>query len=256
MRKALILPILFPILIFSQSHIKSPTLRPISELIKYGTIDKTVWELVYIYEKEDEVPLHPDSAQRILSDWLSRKDSLSKDDSILYSKEEVKLIKNNSNDIVNIMKSMNFIGGNLCLFTVMNSDLPVRFANKNGQKALLVHGIATDDILNTFKLGYKERVSKIINKYCLSALSNIQNANPKIPVKYYGVSVVYGSKDFSSDEEALNLKSEIVYMISPVEMCKKYSAAEITDVEFIKGSEIYGEERGEVGIKKIDISSK
>jgi hypothetical protein len=86
-------------------------------------------------------------------------------------------------------------------------------------------------------------------------MENFHSALKDSDISYYGMVVFFGSKDFSNDDDVLNLKPEMVSVIISTEQYKKYSEGTITDDDLINSADVYSTDRcfGYCDAKKIKI---
>jgi hypothetical protein len=141
-----------------------------------------------------------------------------------------------------------------CKFICNESFIPVRFARKEDGILFLVTHISSDYIYNTLKTSAKIRASKVISSAILPSMKDFYVNFRNTDLKYYGMMVVYGSKDFSGGDDAGNLKVEIVSLITSALNCKNFGDGAITDDEFIAVSEIYLRDRDAEDFMRVKVS--
>lgn len=88
-------------------------------------------------------------------------------------------------------------------------------------------------------------------------IPTISEVAKKIPaaIKYYGIAISYGAKDFSEKNEFP--KSDWLLMVVPTNLAKDYSDGYITEDELLEKSDIYLSPRDYYSmIKKIKLEIK
>jgi hypothetical protein len=166
--------------------------------------------------------------------------------------------KTNIKELVNLFRLMGADNVTQYIYFDSKFDLPFEFANDNNKLVFLIKCLSTKNIYNTLKLSPKDRANKVITELILPSLKYICFPLENTKVKEIGLSVVYGSKDFSVDNDYPdNLKAEIVTIIIPIDKCKDYAEGEITEEDLINVSNIYQFDRNSLtgGTKKIKITS-
>ena len=142
---------------------------------------------------------------------------------------------------------------------LLYTGLPVRFALKDNDLTLILNSLVSTNVYNTLRLDAKQRAAKEIQDTVLPAIRRFATAvvNSK-DIKYFGVVVAYGSKDFSKESDD-NTEAEIVALIASSERCKKLAAAELTEEEFVDTADVYlidRDTRNDLRKIKLSISDK
>ncbi len=137
--------------------------------------------------------------------------------------------------------------------TYLYEKFPIKFIKyKNNSLAALFTGICSSDTYNTFKLTSRQRASKVITSMVLPVIK-LFNGYFDSEIKYYGVSVCYTCKDFSS-ESASTYDGEVLYFISPTQIIKKFKNGDITEDEIVQKSDIFIYDNESLGLKKVKIT--
>jgi hypothetical protein len=133
--------------------------------------------------------------------------------------------------------------------------LPIHFGLFNDTAlSLLISGVVSDNVYNTLKLTAKQRAAKVITTYILPAFKTVAENFTDKEIKYFGISCVYGGKDFG-DDDPNGTKAEFVSFLAPSSLIKKYASSDITEDELVNAADIYISDRdmGFHEIKKIKI---
>ena len=190
---------------------------------------------------------------------LSSKEIISNYDTILSSKNdfikayEYQLLKEYKNDILSFFEDFKMLGNIYDKFTTSKSlHLPIRFINyKNSSICLVATTLIIDVKFNTLTSTSNERAKKIITQNLLSTIENFENSFSKTPFKYYGISCVYGSENFT---KKYSFKPEYILLIFSKELIKKYTSYELSDTELLKQCDVFISDR-DMGdyVKKISL---
>lgn len=140
------------------------------------------------------------------------------------------------------------------VFVSNEKGSPILCDYKNASKALIFHTLAYSSTFNVLKLKERDRALMMVTDVLIPTMSE---AAKKIPaaIKYYGVAIAYGSKDFSEKNEFS--KSDWLLMVVPTNLAKDYSDGYITEDELLEKSDIYLSPRDYYSmIKKIKLEIK
>jgi hypothetical protein len=119
-----------------------------------------------------------------------------------------------------------------------NEETPFRFLIYDGQKLLLVSSIVSTQIYNSLRLNDRARAAKELHSTAIPALREIYQALAGTDLKYYGVIVVYGVKDFS-DEGIFATHTEVIAIISNSAVIGSLADGKTTEEEMADKSSIY-----------------
>jgi hypothetical protein len=153
-----------------------------------------------------------------------------------------------------ILGNLELIGDDWGRFVCSSTLTPVRFAQKGDGIVFLVTKVFSDNVYNTLRTTAKTRASNIISSMILPSMKAFYNSFGSTDIKYYGMVVAYGSKDFSKEGNVLNLRAEVVSLIVSAQTCKKFVEGIITDDELINASEIYLQDRDVKHLKRIKVN--
>ena len=119
---------------------------------------------------------------------------------------------------------MKLVGSKLGQFAYLESSVPVSFAARDGELTLLVTGVVSTTNYNTLRMTARERAVEALRSMILPSLKAFASFTAATDVKFYGMTVVYGSQDFS-DRSVLSTKAETVTLIVPAPLCRSLSRA-------------------------------
>lgn len=228
---------------------KLMNVKPILELAKY---DKTTWNL---YAKYGEIKYAPIKAEAVILDI----DKYLKQpmDTGLQEMTKYKLIKKYRNNLDTLFQGLSLLGADQLGEFFYNRDfsLPFKFAlYGDTAMTLLVSGAFIDNIYNTLKLTSRQRATKVVTTYILPTLKSFANNFKGKEIKYFGITCVYGSKDFSSENHN-SIQAEFVAFIAPSKVIKKYVSNDITEDELVDAADVFICDRDMVTeMKKIKLS--
>ncbi len=212
------------------------------------------WEVTIAGRTTDEVPL-PKSSEEILKDfekWLQKKPEKSID------KEEISkynLALKYKDNIKKVFDKLGLIGNETGKFLNDKNDIPIYFTEMNNNIVFFVTRVGSDKVFNTLRTSSKNRAAKIIQSMILPVMKSFQDSFKGSNIKYYGIIIGYGSKDFSDESDALNLRPEVLAFIVSSENCRKFSEGIITEDQLIDSADIYLSDRDmRHQIKKIKVT--
>lgn len=169
---------------------------------------------------------------------------------------EYYLLKKYKNNILSVISSMsNFGYDEKGKFLFSKNSFPVDFClNNNNEITMIVSDICFDNIYNTLKLTSRQRISKVLSTLLIDKLKLFSEYFKGNEIKYFGLSAVYGSKDFGSSD--FTTSGEFISIICPISVIKKYASGLITEDQLLKSSDVLISDRdmnaGEV--KKIQVT--
>jgi hypothetical protein len=133
---------------------------------------------------------------------------------------------------------------------------PLAFVAKDGDLCAVVSDYASGTTFNTLRSEAKGRAWKVLNKTVLASCGRVAEAFDGYPVQRIGFVVAYGSKDFG-DRSAGSMRSEVVLILIPTELCKAFSDQKVTDQELLDGSETFLADRDNmVSFKKVRLKAE
>lgn len=251
----IIIPILFyliPIICFSQ-RILSPELMNIKDVFNVNSFERTTWELYSNHNHKEYAPVRSGDVIKYIDKYLSK--TLTKDGRNGEIKE-FNLIKKYRSNLDSIFQRFGLLGSDQLGEFLFDKDIsvPVQFGlYSDSALSLIISGAYIDNVYNTLKLTSKQRATKVLTTYILSSLKSYAKSFNDNEIKYFGMTCIYGSKDFS-DESPLATKAEFLAFIAPVSLIRKYVSGDLTEDELVNTSDIYVCDRDMVtDIKKIKI---
>lgn len=221
-----------------------------NESSEYG---KALGDGIIAYELKNNPPV---KAEEVISDVDAYLLKVSTDEK--YSEDSIahNLMKKYHNNIETVFNNLNLITDQYGQFLYFKGvSVPIKFAlYGDTAKSVIIINLFIDNLYNTLKLSSKQRAAKVITAYILPSLKSIAEAFPEEEIKYYGMTCIYGSKDFSSKNSMLSNKAEFVGFIAPSKVTLKFIAGDITEDEMINAADIFISDRDmREGIKKVSI---
>jgi len=224
----------------------------VPDSLGFETLSKTQWSLGIQFNEPDNIK----STTEVIEDieaWVSEGKEIS-----FRSKGEAKQLRKYANNIKKLIKNINYEDGQSAIYLYSKNQLPILFAEKDGKIVFFVTKYGSKKIFNTLKVSEKKRASKIISSIILPCMKEFESAFKDTAIRYYGMVVIYGSEDFSKNNDVLSsqgeMKAEMVSMVVSAEQCKKFVNAEITDADLIATADIYSSDRTQTfDIKKIKV---
>ena len=168
---------------------------------------------------------------------------------------ESKLLHEYRGQIVDLIQKFTLLGSSqLGQFVTPEQSIPVRFADKNGASVLLLTDIASENTFNILRVSSRERATKVLETIILPSLTRFHDALGKTSIKYYGMFVCYGSRDFSNNSDVLNLKGEAIAFIVSVQHCAAFLNGKLTEDALLKAADIFLADREMLsGVKRIEV---
>ena len=133
---------------------------------------------------------------------------------------------------------------------LLYSEIPARFALKDGALTLLLTTLDSENVYNTLRLDSRQRAAKEIDAIALPAIERLSTVRAP-DVKYFGVIVAYGTRDFSQEDSSKTPEAELVVLVAQADRCRKVSDAELTEEEFVDTADVY---LVDGGVRKIKVS--
>lgn len=215
---------------FSETpHSQGKVLPPLITVLKDASFSTVIWELAIEFKKDSNSISHEQYATAL--NTFGKYEPNGEHEYAQKYRDEMK----------DAFSQFSYYCENAGLFlsNSQNRPIPFRFAEKNGKKAVLLVDMASQSIYNTLRNSSTGRASKVLQSCLIPKIKSLCEAFKKTDMAYFGLSITYGSKDFSNDEEVLNLKPEVLTFVASREMCKRFSDGSITESEFVDGSDTY-----------------
>jgi hypothetical protein len=233
---------------------KQPTpLQPLMSVLNVeASFADLKWNLAIGYGEPENKPKLYEEFNEDFDDWLQRKPQV---DERKGQIAEYNLAFKYKENIKKVFENFGLIGSELGMFLYSENEIPIRFAQIENELVFLVTRVGSNKVYNTLRSTSKNRAAKIISSNILPELKAFYDSFKNTDIKYYGMIVAYGGKDFLNKSTALNLKTEVVAFIVSSENCKKFSEGIITEDELVDLSDIYLKDRDMVtDIKKIKVA--
>lgn len=205
--------------------VPSLNLWPVASVINVEASSKNDWSLAFAYGNKDYRPKTGEDAAADLDRYINDRPTADWGAKLVA---EHTLISKNRSTLDSLVK--------VSLKPLLYTSSPVRLASQDGRLTLLLTSMGSENIYNTLRLDAKERAGEEIQKTVLPEIKQFQVVNSPA-IKYFGVVVVYGTKDFSEEDSTPD--PEIVALVAPVENCRKLADAEMTEEDFVSASDEY-----------------
>lgn len=198
----------------------------------------------------DKFFIKADNVPSIINKYIQDNDTI-----VGNTISECNLVKKYNKSINLLFHSLTILGNEEegLFLPFYEQKIPLYFISyKNKDTALILTSIVVRYTYNTLKMTSKQRVYKVIESYVITSLKNFTENFKDADLKYFGISCVYRSEDFSSSYSS---KFEYVCFIAPTDAIRKFVSYEITEEELINVSDIFVSDRdmGSI-VKKIKIN--
>lgn len=251
----LILTFFLSVSIVQSEQLQQPKISPLQTVIDVLEIEtwaRTFWNLAYGHGDIESKPKSPKEVIEDIDVWLKNKPEK---DERKGQIAEYQLVVKHIDNLVKLFQEFKLVGTQLGEFVYLKGTIPVRFALKDNSLTLIITGVASKYTYNTLRTTAKSRAAKIIESMILPSLKDIHEFFSSSDIKYFGMVVVYGSKDFSKKSRVLNLEAEVVSLVVASDKCKQFIEGRITQEELVDGADVYLCDRDMVtGIKKVKVS--
>jgi hypothetical protein len=122
----------------------------------------------------------------------------------------------------------------------LDDDMPFRVFAKEKSEGVLLSAVTSGEIYNTLKIGARQRAAKEFDSTAMPILREMRAAFSQTPAQFYGVMIMYGTRDFSKDEiGGLDVHPDILAVVTDRENCRNLADGKITEDEFADKSDIY-----------------
>jgi len=252
-----ILSLLFVLATYGQQDMTkqkviSPKLMTAKDIFDRTCFDKITYALYVEHNQKEYAPTKAEEVMTDVNRFLTVVPTENKSQGQI---REFGLIKKYKNNIDNCFKRLGLLGSDqLGEFLYLKKEsIPVHFAlYADTALAFIISGAFVDNIYNTLKLTSRQRATKVVTTYILPSLKNILEAFQAKEIKYYGMTCVYGSKDFADESST---KAEFVAFIAPAKVIRRYASGDLTEDELIDLADVFISDRDMLGtIKKIKIT--
>lgn len=238
---------------FSQEIKISAELKNIKDVFGLANSNRINWELYGKFHHQEYKPVEAENVIEDIDKYLSKIPTTNEQNG---ETKEFNLIKKYRNNFDTTFRRLQFLGSDQLGEFIYDKGrrIPVHFG-LYGDTALsvIISDAFIDNIYNTLQLTSKQRASKVVTTYILPSLKAFALSFTNKEIKYFGMTCLYGSKDFS-DEGTIAIKAEFVGFIAPCNLIRKYVSGDLTEDELVDESDVYVCDRDMVtDIKKIKI---
>ncbi|MCA1788591.1 MAG: hypothetical protein LC667_01695 [Thioalkalivibrio sp.] len=130
-----------------------------------------------------------------------------------------------------------------------NAEAPVRFFDLNGAPGILVSGLGVGVEYNTFSTDLTRRSERVALETLLPELPGLGRALGESDLEYAGLSLTYGTRDFTSDVDIA--LPETLIGVFPIDALRRYARYEISDAELFAAGMLFTGDPG--GIRRATI---
>jgi len=220
---------------------KQTDICSLKEYLKGMVFSNTV-NAMSIYTLDEYSPVDNKVALTNFNQWTNNNNE---------QKVEKDILLKNKKEIQKLFDDLDFVGNSDVLF--FNEEAPIRLIEFNGEKCLVVN-IFSDKIFNTLRTNSKDRATKIISDRAIPLLNVIYKQFKDTNISYLGVTVTYGSKNFSHSD-MITPDSEVLSAIVSKKIFKEFDNLSITEKDLINKLNLYLKDRNmKIGtVKKINI---
>jgi hypothetical protein len=224
-------------------------LQSFIDVFENESFTRNRWYLAFEALKDSHKPKRKDEVLLDFDKWLQKKPEKVKKTGQLT---EYKLALKNKGYIKNFLDSLGSMGSDLAYFLYDPAiGGPVCFAQKENEIALIIAKVATSTVYNTLRTTPRARAAQVMGSKIIPTMKNFDKSFKGADIKYFGLAVTYGSKDFS---DKLSQKAEMVGFVFSAENCRKFAESTITEDQLVDSSKVFLSDRDmSTGIKKIKI---
>jgi len=218
---------------------------PISILNK-ATLQKFKWSLSIAYRDHEYPPISHDSFMTAMNEFKQYEPM-----------SEYRLAAKYRTELRNALEWFSYYCDNIGVFldNIWHRPIPFRFAEKDGRKYVFLTDLASETVYNTLRSTSKSRAATVLTSCLLPKLSQVYDALKSTEFDYFAFTIIYGSKDFLDNSDALNLKAEMLGLVVQKDKCKDFINGEITESEFLQASDVYICDRNMyVDVKKVKLA--
>jgi hypothetical protein len=231
----------------SRSHVQaspgtqSSKLSSVLKMVQDSQVTETDWDLVFGQRNPNYKAKSPEEAWADIETFTKTKPLR---DEYPGQVAEYQQVMKHLSQLRMLFKEPGLTGRHLSgfLYTCTDSgycDIPIRFCLLDGALAILLRCVASEMVYNTLETTPKSRAAKVVESSILPFLNNFNTAFSGSDVRYYGIVVLYGSRDFSDNADPLNLKPEMVALVVPSEKSREFSGGKITDQQLVDSSVVF-----------------
>ena len=230
----------------------SSKLINVKDVFEITYFDRTTWDLYGKYNDNNYAPTKAEEITNDVNAYLLKVPTENKRQGQIT---EFNLIKKYKNNIDSLFLKLKVLGSDqLGKFVYLKEiSLPIHFSLYGDTAlSLIISGAFIGNVYNTLKLTSRQRATKVVTTYILPALKSFANSFHEKEIKYFGMTCVYGSKDFSDDHST---EAEFVGFIAPVNIIRQYASKDITEDDLINAADVFISDRDmNAEIKKIKIT--
>jgi hypothetical protein len=224
------------------------------DAITVSTFNKITWESIYLYH-DPKCRIIP--AKYVIHDIEEYLSKVPKESEYEGHIKEYNLIKKFRVNIDSLFSDFSIIGNDEPGTFIYNlgTFLPIKFSlYQDTALSMVINGLAVPTSYNTLRSTSRERATQVIESYILPSLHYLTYNFKTNEIKYMGMTVIYGSKDFSDDNSG---KSELVGFIARQSLIKKFVKGDITEEELFEKADIYISDRDmSYDVKKVKLTLK
>lgn len=258
MKKITLLLLLTSNLLFGQNDsnlvkLSIANLKNVKDIFTFANFDKTTWSLWTLYNQKKYAPNKAENIKEDIDKYLLKYMSKEKNQEQNINLFLIDKYKNNITAAFNELKILSSDQLGEFLYS-KEATLPLQFGlTSDTSLSFIITGTYIDNVYNTLKFTSRQRASQVITSYIIPSIKKIAKSFNGEEIKYFGMTCVYGSRDFS-ESITLSTKPEFIAFLAPMKIINKYIAGDITEDSLIESSEIFVCDRDMIAeIKKIKI---
>lgn len=224
----------------------------VKEVVKMMTFHKLQWTLA----SYNDIQHQPTSAEYVISEIDNFLSIIPTEGDSQEKIAEFYFLKKYRDNIDKLFQELQFFGGQSGAFIYDKKiDTPVHFCtSQDSSLVVLISSVFIEDVYNTLRLTSKQRATKVITTYILNSLASFEKSFSETDIDYYGISCIYGSRNFVEDN-SFRTKPEVITFIASAELIKKYIDWELTEDELVEAADIFISDRDMLmDVKKIKIN--
>jgi hypothetical protein len=223
-------------------QILPPSLPPLAEVLSDATLQKTTWHLSIQYEKKGYKPITHEAYTYALDTFKE-----------YLPVEEYKQAKAIVGEMKDALQWFTVYGDEIAKFLPNSSyrPIPFRFADKDGEKCVILSDLASSSIYNTLRSTSNSRAARVLTSCVIPKIRFLYKAFEQTDFNYFGITFYYGSEDFT---RSVNLEAEMFTFIFSRDKCKLFINGKITESEFVEESEVFLTDRDmSFDVKKVKL---
>jgi len=221
------------------------SLPPLAEVLRDATLQTTTWHLSIQYQEKAHKPITHEAFTYALDnfqEYLPEVEYIQAKARVSEMKDAFQWFTVYCNDIAKFLPNSS------------GRPIPFRFAEKDGEKCVILSDLASSSIYNTLMSTSNSRAAKVLTSCVIPKIRFLYKAFEQTDFNYFGITFYYGSKDFSISTNSANLEAEMLIFIFSRDKCQLFINGLITESEFVEESETFLTDRDmSFDVKKVKL---